>query len=589
MLTTLLMFIAAIVLSIIAGYYSVIGMTAIFSGAFVPIVLMAGTLETSKVIVASWLYNNWKKTPFLLKSYLTIAVIVLMFITSMGIFGFLSQAHVQQAGAAAQQAAQVQMLEQEIKAQNQIVELATKRLNDLASGTGSGDAGLNARIAQANKIIENANARVQPKIDEQQKIIDQEGVKIEARVKDIQTQIADVDQQVAALDDIVKGLVDQQRSVLAQRKRTEQGPEREELAKKKAALLKQIDGVRNAPNSTVDAAKAEIAKIRSGVDEEIKQAQGVINELTGQLGKNVDTTKLTADIDEQNARIKTATDRLNLLMEEKFKIETETRKLEVEVGPIKYIAQMIYGDEVDGTLLERAVRWIIMTLIFVFDPLAVLMLIASNQGLAEWKAERKNRKGGGSRNSGGLDGFAERLVEKAIAKKDEVLQSAQEVKVSQKHDPDSDQLMSQIKAALAEVLPNRISVDRMVERTSSPDPVVEQAKAEIVQTEPLVNAVETVEETQTVIGQETPEPKAAEHQEMIDTMRRVLFNAVENITIPTTVTLANEPIDQEKEDEASVQPPPEQDDEHVTDTDDLLNKLQRVHAVRLQRFNARTI
>jgi hypothetical protein len=229
-----------------------------------------------------------------------------------------------------------------------------------------------------------------------------------------------------------------------------------------------------------------------------------------------------------------------------------------------------------------------MTLIFVFDPLAVLMLIASNQGLAEWKAERKNRKGGSSSNGSGLDRFAERLVEKAIAKKDEVLQSVQEVKVSQKHDPDSDQMMSQIKAALAEVLPNKISVERMVERTASPAPIVEQAKEEIVQAEPLVDVVEKVEEAQDAVGQEPTEPKAAEHQEMIDTMRRVLFNAVENITIPTTVTLANESIDQEKEDEAAAQSPSEHD-EHVTDTDDLLNKLQRVHAVRLQRFNARTI
>ncbi len=578
MLTTLLMFIAAIVLSIIAGYYSVIGMTAIFSGAFIPIVLMAGTLETSKVIVASWLYNNWKKTPLLLKSYLTIAVIVLMFITSMGIFGFLSQAHVQQAGAAAQQAAQVQMLEQEIKAQNQVIELATKRLDDLASGAGNGDAGLNARIAQANKVIENANARVQPKIDEQQKIIDQESTKVEARVKDIQTQIADVDQQVAALDDIVKGLVDQQRSVLAQRKRAEQGPEREELSKKKADLLKQIDGVRNAPNSTVDAAKAEIAKIRSEVDAEIKQAQSVINELTGQLGKNVDTTKLTTDMDEQNARIKAATDRLDQLMEEKFKIETETRKLEVEVGPIKYIAQMIYGDQVDGTLLEKAVRWIIMTLIFVFDPLAVLMLIASNQGLAEWKAERKNRKGP---TSGGLDGVAEKLLEKVVDKK-EAMTAKQEFNALQKTDPDGEHLMSQIRAALAEVLPGKINVDSVIERTME-QPVQPREQSKIT----LVDSVKISEVPKNT--KPTDEIKGVEHQEMIDTMRRVLFNAVENITTPA---IKNDEPESVQEQDAVAEPEmvqDEQDDGHVKDTDDLLNKLQRVHAVRLQRFNARTV
>lgn len=579
MLTTLLMFIAAIVLSTIAGYYSVIGMTAIFSGAFIPIVLMAGTLETSKVIVASWLYNNWKNTPFLLKSYLTIAVVVLMFITSMGIFGFLSQAHIQQAAQGAQQVAQVQLLEQEIKAQNQIIELSTKRLNDLSTGAQTGDAGLNARITQANKIIENANARVQPKIDEQQKIIDQENVKIEARVEDIQTQIADIDRQVAALDEIVKGLVDQQRSVLAQKKRSEQAPERDQLATKKADLLKQINGVRNAPNSTIDAAKAEIAKIRSAVDAEVKQAQDVINELTGQLGKNIDTGKLTADIDEQNARIKAATDRLDQLMTEKFKIETETRKLEAEVGPIKYIAQMIYGDQVDGALLEKAVRWIIMTLIFVFDPLAVLMLIASNQGLAEWKSQRKKRNGP---TGGGLDGVAERLMEKAMVRKKTMPEDAkQEVNVLRKADPDGDRLIAQIREVLAEVLPGKINVDSIIDRT-------------IAQPAPVIKKQTTVEVADSVADEVTPEAeeiKGVEHQEMIDTMRRVLFNAVENITTPAIKNDESNSAQGTVEDIAGepemVQPV--QEDGHVKDTDDLLNKLQRVHAVRLQRFNARTV
>lgn len=595
MLTTLLMFVAAIVLSTIAGYYSVIGMTAIFSGAFIPIVLMAGTLETSKVIVASWLYNNWNKTPILLKSYLTVAVVVLMFITSMGIFGFLSKAHIQQAGAAAQQVAQVERLDQEIKSQNQIIELANKRLSDLASGSGNGDAGLNARIAQANKVIENANARVQPKIDEQQKIIDQENAKIEARVKDIQTQIADVDQQVAALDDIVKGLVDQQRSVLAQKKRAEQAKERDALAKKKADLLKQIDSVRNAPNSTVDASKAEIAKIRSGVDEEVKQAQAVINELTGQLGKNVDTTKLSSDMDEQSARIKAATSRLDELTAEKFKIETETRKLEVEVGPIKYIAQMIYGDTVDGTLLEKAVRWIIMTLIFVFDPLAVLMLIASNQGLAEWKAERKSRKGGGS----GLDGMTERLVEKAMTIKENVVETKTptEVNVVDKQDIDGEHLMSQIRSALSEILPSRISIDTIIDRAAA----VQEPTAKPV--EPLAQTAEVIPQPQTD-AREKPvtddDKKSPDHQEMIDTMRRVLFNAVENITTPeeptelakpaaAESTVADEPDSAYNDSANAVTEETMVDDDHVNNTDELLNKLQRVHAVRLQRFNARTV
>jgi hypothetical protein len=218
-------------------------------------------------------------------------------------------------------------------------------------------------------------------------------------------------------------------------------------------------------------------------------------------------------------------------------------------------------------------------LIFVFDPLAVLMLIASNQGLAEWKAERRNRKGPPS---GGLDGVAERLVEKAMAKK-EAMSAKQEVNALQKTDPDGEHLMTQIRAALAEVLPGKIDVDRVIENAVS-RPVEqprEQVKANLVDSLKINEVPENTEPTDEI--------KGVEHQEMIDTMRRVLFNAVENITTPT---IKNDEPESAQEQDAVPEPElvqDEQDDGHVKDTDDLLNKLQRVHAVRLQRFNARTV
>ena len=89
-----LTFLAAFLLSGIAAYYSIIGLAAIFTGAFWPVVIMGGALEFAKLVTASWLYRNWKETSFLLKSYLTAAVVVLMLITSMGIFGFLSKSHI---------------------------------------------------------------------------------------------------------------------------------------------------------------------------------------------------------------------------------------------------------------------------------------------------------------------------------------------------------------------------------------------------------------------------------------------------------------------------------------------------------------
>lgn len=388
MFINIILLLTALFLSGIAGYYSVIGLAAIFSAAWWPVVIMAGTLEFSKVVVASWLYRNWDHIPGLLKTYLTGAVVVLMFITSMGIFGFLSKAHIEQTSASAQISAQVERLQQEIDTQNKIIETSNKRINDVTTVGQGADAGLTARITQANKIIENANTRIQPLINDQQKIIDQEMAKTEASVADIQSQISDIDKQVAALDDIVKGLVDQQRSVLAQRKRNEQAAEREDLAKKKATLIKQIDTIRNTKNPVVDAANAEIAKIRQDVEQEVKQARDLINELTTELGKNIDVAKTQAEIDEQTLRIKNASAKLDELTNEKFTLETQNRKLEVEVGPIKYIAEMVYGNNPDKNLLEQAVRWVIILIIFVFDPLAILMIISANLGFVMYYNNR---------------------------------------------------------------------------------------------------------------------------------------------------------------------------------------------------------
>ena len=385
MLTTLLMFVAAISLSGVAGYYSVIGLTTIFSSAFIPVLIMAGTLETSKVITASWLYNNWQKTPWLLKSYLTGAVVVLMFITSLGIFGFLSKAHVEQAAAGAEQQAKVLHITQSIDQQNAIIERAKTKLANAGKGDEASNTAINTRIDDANKVIDNANKRVQPQIDEQQKIIDAANAKIELRAKSTQSQIDDIDRQVANLDSIVKSLIDQKKTSQAQARQQEQQADRNRLAKQKTELLKQIDAMRQAPDPQIDAAKAEIARLRAKTDDEIKQARGVIDQLTTKLSQGSDTDKLQSDIDAQNDKIKAAEAEIESLNAEKFKLETEGRKLEAETGPIKYIAQALYGDAVDQTLLEHAVRWIIVLIIVVFDPLAVLMLIAANQGLKEWR------------------------------------------------------------------------------------------------------------------------------------------------------------------------------------------------------------
>ena len=140
-------------------------------------------------------------------------------------------------------------------------------------------------------------------------------------------------------------------------------------------LLTNIQQATNNPQAR--AATREIKRIRTAVEIQIAESNKLINRLRANIGKVDKTADIDAQVDEQNARIKTANDSIDKLTEEKYTLEIEYRKLEAEVGPIKYIAEFVYGEEADKNMLEKAVTWVIIIIIFVFDPLAVLLLIAS--------------------------------------------------------------------------------------------------------------------------------------------------------------------------------------------------------------------
>ena len=239
-----LLFFTAFVLSGIAAYYSVIGLVAIFSAAVIPVAVMGGSLEAAKLVVASWLYRYWKSIPFLMKAYFTSALVILMIITSMGIFGFLSKAHSDQS---------------------------------LVSG--------------------------------------------------------DVTAKIAVYDEKIKTAKE---NIDANRK-----------------ALKQMD-------EAVDQVMARSTS-ETGADKAVAIRRAQQKE-RGRLLAEIETYQKT----------------VTSLNEERAPIAAEVRKVEAEVGPLKYIAAMIYGDNPDENMLERSVRWLIILLIAVFDPLAVLMLIAAN-------------------------------------------------------------------------------------------------------------------------------------------------------------------------------------------------------------------
>ena len=244
MLTIIITFLSAISISIIAAGYSIMGLATLFAGAVVPIIAMGSALEVGKLVAASWLYNNWQNplVPKSIKAYLTSAVIILVFITSMGIFGFLSKAHLDQVQPTSSNEIRIELIDKQILQQENIIDRAENTLEQL------------------DKALD--------------KYIDMEYV--------------------------TRGL----------KEREKQKPERDAL-------------------------------------------NLVINNAIDELGK------------------------LSLA---KSALELQQDKIEAEGGPIKYIAELIYGDEAKDHF-DKAVRWVIIVLIFVFDPLAVLLLIAANISL----------------------------------------------------------------------------------------------------------------------------------------------------------------------------------------------------------------
>jgi hypothetical protein len=256
MFLTYLMLVVALCLSAIAAFYSIVGLTAIFAAAVIPIIVMGSILEIAKLTVTVWLHEYWRQCRLAMKAYLVPAVFILMVITSMGIFGFLSKAHLDQAVPTGDVAAQVSLLDEKIRTQRDNIDAARRALA----------------------------------------------------------------QMDAAVDQILGRSNDEQGAQRAANLRRQQGAERNRL------------------NADIGRAQTEIAKLN----------------------------------------------------EQRAPIAATLRKVEAEVGPVKYIAALIYGDNPDANLLEKAVRWVIIILVVVFDPLAIFMLLAATES---YKWERERRQG----------------------------------------------------------------------------------------------------------------------------------------------------------------------------------------------------
>jgi len=372
----ILVLLTALSISSVAIWYSVAGLVAIFAAAAVPIIIMGVVLEVGKLVTAVWLHNYWGRATWWLKTYLSTAVFVLMFITSMGIFGFLSKAHIEQTAASDQSLAQIDRLEAKIEAENSIITDANRRIEQFETSGSSGQQNIQQQIEIEEGRIQAVLERIQPQINEQQEIINAKRGVVEDQIQRIDDQIAKLEGHLSANEiALAQGMVGvtadgrwgRQSATAVSNWQEERAAEREEL-------LRKLEYISTDP--VVVAARAEITRIREQSQKEIDRSNALIDTYSQQLTSS-DETNLSLLIAEQRERIREASTELDALTDEKFALQSEYRKLEAEVGPIRYIAEFIYGEIATQNLLEEAVRWVIVIIIFVFDPLAVLLLIAA--------------------------------------------------------------------------------------------------------------------------------------------------------------------------------------------------------------------
>ena len=382
----LLVFVVAISIAAIAAWFSVVGLMAIFAASAIPVAIMAGSLEIGKLVTASWVYRNWKRAPFLLKSYLTFATVVLMFITSLGIFGFLSSAYLEQAAEGQQSTAKIERISNDILRTEDMISRTEVKIEKLENETSNDTSDIQAQIDAEQERMDKAFERVQPAIDEQLAIIDNEQRGSDDQVQAYLQQLANVEdtlgliQQYIANDEIKKlqALVGARADGnYGSRTAAKVDDFRETQLAEKERLTAIIEDIRSSvDNTVVETAREEIKRLRNQANENVQKSQETIDRLRSQLN-TIAAVDNSAEIDALIEKVRDSENYIEELLTEKFELETEVRKLEAEVGPIKYIADMVYGDQERGTI-DEAVRWLIIVFIFVFDPLAVLLLIAAN-------------------------------------------------------------------------------------------------------------------------------------------------------------------------------------------------------------------
>lgn len=389
MLIGILALVTALAISAVAIYYSVAGLVAIFAAAAIPIMIMGGVLEISKLVTAVWLHRNWHIATWWLKTYLSTAVVVLMFITSLGIFGFLSKAHVEQTTSAQQSTAQIEQLSEKIDYNLGVVSDAENKIDDLQSSGSTVETNIREQIQLAQQRIDTAYERLQPAIQAQRDTIAQQS-------QLYQRQLDSIDEDLELLKTyITNDEIKKAQAIVGTDVDGDYGPKTAEAFReyqqrqetKKAELVAKIESA-STDNQVIQQARQEIERLQRRAEQQIADSTQTIQQLRNRLNNNT-SNNIETLIEQQNTRIQQASSTIEDLTAQRFELESSYRQLEAEVGPLRYIAEFIYGEEAGRDLLEKAVQWVIILIIFVFDPLAVLLLIASQYTFEHVQRQRQ--------------------------------------------------------------------------------------------------------------------------------------------------------------------------------------------------------
>ena len=342
---------SALSISFIAAYFSIIGLATIFPGSIEAVIAMGAALEVGKIVAAIWLHKNWKSAPTTLKIYLFSAIIVLMGITSMGIFGFLSKSHIEHEQNSVKAQALVEQVDTKINREQEYI----KRQKEL--------------IIQNQEKNQNLSDKSSENIELEQKKISQLTEQLEKDIEFDNKMLAPIQSSLNKLNEELNQIKNKPGGLFSNKKKdienkiAEQSSEKKELALKKKNIEDRISKYRDSTSSLISEIRKRIQNYQT---------------IGFEKPENVDKK-----IEELNKNITSSLDNIDELEKQKFDLDDGSRQLEAEVGPIKYVAEIIAdftGMKFDS---GKAVRIVIVILIFVFDPLAVLLVLAAHISLSK--------------------------------------------------------------------------------------------------------------------------------------------------------------------------------------------------------------